>query len=91
MIIAGSIFSRFYWLYFIRFFLRSFSRRGLWDNFLISMGMKMKRASVWMSVGGEMLWFSVGFEVSEVVGREKRNVQKVEFALIRVEFWGPSV
>lgn len=55
------------------------------------MGMKMKRASVWMSVGGEMLWFSVGFEVSEVVGREKRNVQKVEFALIRVEFWGPSV
>ncbi len=44
-----------------------------------------------MSVGVEMLWFSVGFEVLEVVGREKRNVQKVEFALIRVEFWGPSV
>lgn len=32
-----------------------------------------------MSVGVEMLWFSVGFEVLEVVGREKRNVQKVEF------------
>lgn len=37
-----------------------------------------------MSVGVEMLWFSVGFEVLEAVGREKRNVQKVEFALIRL-------
>ena len=44
-----------------------------------------------MSVGVEMLWFSVGFEVSEVVGREKRNVQKLEFALIRVEFLSLSV
>lgn len=37
-----------------------------------------------MSVGVEMLWFSVGFEVLEVVGREKRSVQKLEFALIGV-------
>lgn len=44
-----------------------------------------------MSVGVEMLWFSVCFGRLEVVGREKRNVQKVEFALIRVEFWGLSV
>ena len=44
-----------------------------------------------MSVGVEMLWFSVGFEVLEVAGREKKKKKKVEFALIQVEFWGPSV
>ena len=61
------------------------------ESSFLDMGMKTKRAAVGLVVGVEMLWFSVVFEVSEVVGREKRNVQKVEFALIRVEFWGPSV
>lgn len=44
-----------------------------------------------MSGAAEYCWFSVGCGRWGVVGAEKRNVQKVEFALIRVEFWGPSV
>ena len=44
-----------------------------------------------MAVGGEMRCNSGSLEGQEVGGAEKRNVQKVEFALIRVEFWGLSV
>ena len=54
-------------------------------------GIKTKRATVWMSVGREKRWYSVRLWVKEVDRREKRNVQKVEFALIGVEFWGASV
>lgn len=54
-------------------------------------GMKTKWAKGWEGERGWNGWISIGLSVRVEMGCLKRNVQKVELALIRVEFWGLSV